>query len=52
MYNEIGEQLGLLGKYQSLFHEKPHMMNVLEMIYVDILEFHAKALSYFRQKRM
>jgi len=52
MYNEIGEQLGLLGKYQSLFREKPHMMNVLEMIYVDILEFHAKALSYFRQKRM
>ncbi|KEZ43202.1 hypothetical protein SAPIO_CDS4876 [Scedosporium apiospermum] len=50
MYNEIGEQLGLLGKYQSLFCEKPHMMNVLEMIYVDILEFHAKALSYFRQK--
>lgn len=52
MYQEIGEQVGVLEKYQNLFDwkEKSHMRQVLEMIYIDILDFHAKALSYFRQK--
>jgi hypothetical protein len=50
MYQQIGEQINLLEKYQSLFENKPHMRRVLEMIYIDILDFHAKALSYFRQK--
>jgi len=50
MYQKIGEQINLLEKYQSLFNNKPHMRRVLEMIYIDVLDFHAKALSYFRQK--
>ncbi|OTA54483.1 hypothetical protein K449DRAFT_469433 [Hypoxylon sp. EC38] len=52
MYQEIGEQITVLEKYQALFDwkEKTYMKSVLEMIYVDILDFHAKALSYFRQK--
>lgn len=50
MYQQIGDQINLLEKYQSLFDNKPHMRRVLEMIYIDILDFHAKALCYFRQK--
>ena len=52
MYEEIGEQIIILEKYQSLldWREKPHMGRVLEMIYADILDFHGKALSYFTQK--
>ncbi len=52
MYEEIGEQVVILEKYQSIldWREKPHMGRVLEMIYADILDFHGKALSYFQQK--
>ncbi|KAI1412101.1 hypothetical protein F5Y13DRAFT_164339 [Hypoxylon sp. FL1857] len=52
MYQDIGEQIAVLEKYQTLFDwkDKSHMKAVLEMIYVDILDFHAKGLSYFRQK--
>ncbi len=50
MYEQVGEQLDLLEKYHSMFEAKPHMRRVLGMIYVDILEFHSQALSYFRQK--
>lgn len=52
MYEEIGEQLVILEKYQSILNwrEKPHMGRVLEMIYADVLDFHGKALSYFKQK--
>ena len=50
MYEQVGEQLDLLEKYSPMFKARPHMTRVLEMIYMDILEFHSQALSYFRQK--
>ncbi|KAK0631420.1 hypothetical protein B0T14DRAFT_2863 [Immersiella caudata] len=52
MYEEIGEQIVILEKYQAVldWREKPHMIRVLEMIYADVLDFHGKALSYFTQK--
>jgi len=51
-YEDMGEQLEALAHHQSLFEspENGHLNTVLEMIYRDILDFHAKALSYFRQK--
>jgi len=54
MYQDIGEQINILERYQALFDwkENTHMKTVLEMIYTDILDFHAKALSYFRQRSM
>jgi len=51
-YEDMGEQLEVLAHHQSLFglKENGHLNTVLEMMFSDILDFHAKALSYFRQK--
>ena len=49
-YQQIGESLPLLSQYQNLFERNPHMRRVLELIYMDILEFHKKALKYFQQR--
>ncbi|KAK4209645.1 hypothetical protein QBC37DRAFT_430021 [Rhypophila decipiens] len=51
-YEDMGEQLEVLAHHQPLFEmrENGHLNNVLEMIFSDILDFHAKAMSYFRQK--
>ncbi|CAO2649603.1 Nn.00g069880.m01.CDS01 [Neocucurbitaria sp. VM-36] len=49
-YEQIGEQLPLLLKYESLFHNNQHMVNALEMMYIDILEFHQQAMKFFSGK--
>ncbi|PMD12225.1 hypothetical protein NA56DRAFT_756767 [Hyaloscypha hepaticicola] len=49
-YQQIGESLPLLSQYQALFQRNPSMRKVLALIYSDILEFHKKALKYFRQR--
>ena len=49
-YQQIGESLPLLSQYQALFQRNPSMRKVLALIYNDILEFHKKALKYFRQR--
>ena len=52
-YEDMGEQLEGLAYHQSLFEsrENVHLNTVLEMIFRDVLDFHAKALSYFRRNR-
>ncbi|KAK4163845.1 hypothetical protein QBC43DRAFT_318817 [Cladorrhinum sp. PSN259] len=52
-YEDMGEQLEVLAHHHSLFEsrENGHLNIILEMIFRDVLDFHAKALSYFRQKR-
>lgn len=47
-YQQIGESLPLLSQYQAFFQRNPNMCKVLTLIYNDILEFHKKALKYFR----
>ncbi|KAH8687413.1 hypothetical protein BGZ60DRAFT_363661, partial [Tricladium varicosporioides] len=49
-YQHIGESLPLLSQYQALLQRNPSMSKVLALIYNDILEFHKKALRYFRQR--
>jgi len=49
-YEQIGENIPLLSQYGALFDRNPHMRVVLEMIYVDIFQFHKKALKYFQQR--
>jgi len=49
-YQQIGESLPLLSQYQALVQRNPIMRKVLALIYSDILEFHKKALKYFRQR--
>ncbi|KAL5380194.1 hypothetical protein DPSP01_007994 [Paraphaeosphaeria sporulosa] len=46
-YYEIGEQLPLLQEYEQLFKENPHMIQALELMYLDILEFHQQAMRFF-----
>jgi len=46
-YERIGEQLPLLVEYESLFHKSPHMVEALQMMYLDILEFHQQARKFF-----
>ncbi|RYN73552.1 hypothetical protein AA0120_g12593 [Alternaria tenuissima] len=46
-YERIGEQLPLLAEYHSLFSNSPHMVDALELIYIDILDFHQQACKFF-----
>ncbi|CAN9219825.1 unnamed protein product [Alternaria alternata] len=46
-YERIGEQLPLLAEYHSLFSESPHTIDALELIYIDILDFHQQACKFF-----
>ncbi|KAL1608317.1 hypothetical protein SLS60_003257 [Paraconiothyrium brasiliense] len=50
-YFEIGEQLPLLQEYEKLFKENPYMIQALELIYIDILEFHQQAMRFFSGSR-
>ncbi|KAF2114940.1 C2H2 domain-containing protein [Lophiotrema nucula] len=49
-YEQIGETLPLLKEYESLFGSSAAMLNALELIYIDILEFHRHALRFFKGK--
>lgn len=49
-YEQIGEQLPLLAKYESMFAQNPRMIDVLALMYMDILEFHEHALRFFSGK--
>ncbi|KAH7348115.1 C2H2 domain-containing protein [Pyrenochaeta sp. MPI-SDFR-AT-0127] len=46
-YERIGEQLPLLSEYESLFRQNRYMVSALEMIYIDILDFHQQAMKFF-----
>ncbi|RSL89343.1 hypothetical protein CEP51_001245 [Fusarium floridanum] len=49
IYERIGKALPLLLQYRSLFREKPHMVQILVLIYKDIIKFHQIALKQFRR---
>lgn len=49
-YKQIGENFPLLLQYQNLFKDNQYMQQVLEQIYSDILEFHRRALKFFKQR--
>lgn len=46
-YYQIGEQLPLLKDYEQLFADNPYMVQALELMYLDILEFHQQAMRFF-----
>ena len=49
-YQRIGEQIPLLTQYEHIFTSHPHMVQVLRLFYHDILDFHWKALRFFKQR--
>lgn len=51
-YHEIGEQLPLLQEYEELFKDNPYMIQALESMYIDILEFHQQAIRFFSGSSM
>lgn len=50
-YGQIGEQLPLLSEYEALFQTSPYMINVLYLMYIDILDFHSQALKFVSGRR-
>ena len=40
----------LLKRYEELFSQDEKLKGALELMYIDILEFHANALRFFRGK--
>jgi len=49
-YQRIGEQIPLLTQYENIFRSQPKMTQVLQLFYHDILDFHWKAMRYFKQR--
>lgn len=51
VYEQIGESLPLLSQYEQLFTSEPRMVQVLALIFQDILSFHRLAVQYFSKPR-
>ncbi|OMP84370.1 Vegetative incompatibility protein HET-E-1 [Diplodia seriata] len=47
-YVDIGESIPLLAQYEQVFQDKAQMHVVLELVYTDVLDFHASAIKYFK----
>ena len=50
-YSQIGDQLPLLKEYEELFEQHPYMIQALELMYIDILDFHQQAMKFFSSNR-
>jgi hypothetical protein len=48
-YEQIGENIPPLIQYSALFVNNSNMRKVLELYYSDILEFHRRALAFFKR---
>jgi hypothetical protein len=51
-YQQIGDVLPLLEKYQALFRCNSEMKKILALMYLDILEFHKRAIRFFSGRGM
>jgi hypothetical protein len=49
-YEDIGEHMPLFQRYERLFPQEQQIGNALELIYVDILRFHQKAVKFLSGK--
>lgn len=49
MYVEVGEVIPGLRQYEQAFDKYPHLKDVLERCFQDILEFHKEALSFLER---
>ncbi|KAF2994772.1 hypothetical protein E8E14_002949 [Neopestalotiopsis sp. 37M] len=49
LYEQIGETLPLVSQHQQQFRAEPHMIQILVLIYKDILEFQRIMLRFFQQ---
>jgi len=51
-YELIGESLPILSKVDALFCSHPHVNKVLADIFEDILQFHKRAIVFFKHGSM
>ncbi|UPX12310.1 uncharacterized protein EKO05_0002864 [Ascochyta rabiei] len=49
-YEKIGDHMPLLRQYEKLFSHDDQLKGALELMYVDILDFHESAVHFFRGK--
>ncbi|KAK0701292.1 hypothetical protein B0H67DRAFT_558761 [Lasiosphaeris hirsuta] len=49
VYENLGEELPLLGQYELLFSQSGDMRRALSHLYKGVLDFHKRALKYFLQ---
>ncbi|KAL2066161.1 hypothetical protein VTL71DRAFT_2232 [Oculimacula yallundae] len=47
-YEALGHSLPILSAVDTLFHSHPHMKEVLVNVYEDILDFHKRAIGFFK----
>ncbi|CAG8955427.1 hypothetical protein HYFRA_00010292 [Hymenoscyphus fraxineus] len=50
-YGKIGSHIPLLEQYNHCFQNNNHMKRILPLIYSDILEFHRRAMRFFRGRQ-
>lgn len=50
-YQDIGERIPHLQRYQSLFVSIPYFKDIVVMIYKDILWFHRETIRQLKQRR-
>jgi hypothetical protein len=48
-YKRIGENLPLFSEIEDIFHSQTRVQQDLVRVYVDILTFHKRAISFFKQ---
>jgi hypothetical protein len=49
-YKRIGEHIPLLKQYEDCSSNTSHMRELSTLFYEDVLQFHRKAMQYFKQK--
>ena len=49
-YEQIGESIPQFEQYRALFGRSSDMQKVLGLVYTDILEFHRRALKFFKRR--
>ncbi|KAL7267231.1 hypothetical protein RUND412_010191 [Rhizina undulata] len=49
-FEDIGQNLPRFDQYSKFYNENERIQEVIAMIYVDIMEFHRKALKFFQKR--
>lgn len=49
-YEMLGESIPQFEQYESIFRNDSFMRKVLELFYVDVLDFHRHALKVFNRR--
>ena len=51
-YGKIGDFIPIVNAIENIFHSERHVQLVLADVYKDILNFHRRAISFFKRRGM